>query len=83
MIAGMLTAIKSFVEDAMLGENKVWNLLNMSCYKIHIKNYHYYYFAVVISGNINESIKDKFENELLDFAFNTIKFDIEKKVYDY
>lgn len=81
MIAGMLTAIKSFVEDALLGESQSLELIEYELFKIHIQNVSNYYFAVVISGNINESFKDKLETELFDFASTHIKLDIENKVY--
>ncbi len=81
MVAGMLTAIKSFVEDALLGESQNLELIEYELYKIYLQNVSNYYFAVIISGNINESFKDKLETDLFNFAEKHIKLDIENKTY--
>jgi hypothetical protein len=81
MIAGMLTAIKSFVEDALLGESQSLELIEYELNKIYLQNVSNYYFAVVISGNISESFKDKLETDLFDFANEHIKLDIDNKSY--
>lgn len=68
MIAGMLTAIKSFVEDAFQGGNQNLETIEYELYTIHVQNFHSYYIAVVISGTYNLMFKEKLENKLLDFA---------------
>lgn len=62
MISGMLTAIKSFVEDAFKGETQNLEGIEYELYRIQIQNFHSYYFAVVVSGNLTP----QFENELED-----------------
>ena len=62
MISGMLTAIKSFVEDAFQGESQNLEGIDYELYKIQIQNFHSYYLAVVISGTLTP----QFENELED-----------------
>ncbi len=68
MIAGMLTAIKSFVEDAFNGGDQNLEHIEYELYHIHIQNFASYYIAVVISGTYDTTFKDTLENKLLDFA---------------
>lgn len=62
LISGMLTAIKSFVEDAFQGESQNLEGIDYELYKIQIQNFHSYYVAVVVTGNLTP----QFENELED-----------------
>lgn len=50
MIARMLTAIKSFVEDAFKRDQQSLELIQYELFEIHIQNFTSYYFAVVILG---------------------------------
>ena len=68
MIAGMLTAIKSFVEDAFKKDQQSLELIQYELFEIHIQNFTAYYFAVVISGGFNTAFKNKLENKLFDIA---------------
>lgn len=68
MIAGMLTAIKSFVEDAFKKDQQSLESIQYELFEIHIQNFTSYYFAVVISGGFDASFKNKLENKLFDIA---------------
>jgi hypothetical protein len=68
MIAGMLTAIKSFVEDAFKRDQQSLELIQYELFEIHIQNFTSYYFAVVISGGFDMVFKNKLENKLFDIA---------------
>lgn len=81
MIAGMLTAIKSFVEDAYLKEQQNLELIQYELFEIYLQNFTSYYFAVVISGGIDKVFKSNLENNLFDFASKNIKSDLENKTY--
>ena len=72
MVAGMLTAIKSFVEDAFKKNNQSLELIEYETYSIYIQNFSSYYIAVVISGIFNATHKSVLEDKLLDFAQNII-----------
>jgi len=72
MVAGMLTAIKSFAEDAFDKENQELQHIEYETYHIHLQNFSSYYIAVVVSGAFNVIFKDKLEDKLLDFAQNYI-----------
>ncbi len=80
MVAGMLTAIKSFAEDAFEQDNQELQYIEYDTYHIHIQNFSSYYIAVVISGTFNVIFKGELENKLLDFAQNHInKNDLENR----
>jgi len=68
MVSGMLTAIKSFVEDAFSGGNQNLEAIEYELYTLHIQNFFSYYIAVVISGNYNRSFESKIENKLLGLS---------------
>ena len=60
MVAGMLTAIKAFVEDAFIKENQELEMIQYGNFKILLQNYHTYYISAAMSG----SISAKEQNEL-------------------
>ncbi len=67
-IAGMLTAIKSFVEDAFTKERDELEMIEYGTYRIFIQSFHLYYFAIVLDGAITNSQKDQLTAKVLDFA---------------
>lgn len=73
MISGMLTAIKSFVEDAFNAGNQDLESIEYETYNIHVQNFHFYYIAVIISGAYNNTYKNMLENRLLDFSESIMK----------
>ena len=79
LISGMLTAIKSFVEDAFSAGNQDLESIEYELYNIHIQNFHFYYIAVVISGAYNQTYKNNLENKLLDFSEHITKDHVEEK----
>ena len=64
MVSGMLTAIKSFVEDAFEGGAQNLESIEYELYSIHIQNFHSYYIAVVISGSYTRAFESDLENSL-------------------
>jgi len=80
MMAGMLTAIKSFAEDAFAKANLELERIDYELYTIHLQNFSNYYIAVVVSGIYDDEFKDKLEDVLLDFAqFVLNKEDLDNK----
>ncbi|MHA7055776.1 cell envelope biogenesis protein OmpA [Aquimarina sp. M1] len=78
MVAGMLTAIKSFVEDAFRGGNQNLEAIEYELYTIHVQNFYSYYIAAVISGAYNIMFKEVLEDQIIDFAQHHIsKKDLE------
>ncbi|MBW2938491.1 cell envelope biogenesis protein OmpA [Aureisphaera sp. CAU 1614] len=68
MVSGMLTAIKSFVEDAFSGGNQNLEAIEYELYTLHIQNFFSYYIAVVVSGNYTRTFESKIENRLLKLS---------------
>lgn len=68
MVAGMLTAIKSFVEDAFETEAQELESIDYQNYKIIIKSFNSFFIAVVCTGQLNAAFKDKIDDELLSFS---------------
>jgi len=68
VLSGMLTAIKSFVEEAFKTGNDSLESIEYGLYNIHIQNFNSYYFAVVAHGVFDSAYKGKLEYELLNFA---------------
>lgn len=67
MISGMLTAIKSFVEDAYNQKNQSLELIDYELYQIHLQSFKIYYVAVVVSGNYTIHTKDRVQDLIFDF----------------
>ena len=80
MISGMITAIKSFVEDAFDGGGQNLEAIEYELYTIQINNFHSYYAAVVISGAYSRSFESKLEDKLLKLSTRLSPFilDLEK-----
>ncbi|WP_062053737.1 hypothetical protein [Aquimarina longa] len=72
MVAGMLTAIKSFVEDAFQGGDQNLELIEYELYTIHIQNFYSYYVAAVVSGAYTMMFKEVLEDQIIDFAKNHV-----------
>lgn len=72
MIAGMLTAIKSFVESAFNNTTDDLESINYGDYRILLTNFHSYYAASVVSGTITNANKQAIETVLTEFAAQNI-----------
>lgn len=68
MVAGMLTAIKAFVEDAFSADAQQLESIDYENYKVIIKNFNSFFISVVCSGGMNLTFKDKLDDQLLSFA---------------
>ena len=71
-VAGMLTAIKSFAQDAFEVHEQELQYIEYETFHIHLQNFSNYYIAVIISGAYNVAYKDKLEDKILDFAQTSI-----------
>ena len=67
MISGMLTAIKTFVEDAFNQKNQNLELIEYELYQIHLQSFINYYIAVIISGNYTLTSKNKVQDLIFNF----------------
>ena len=76
LMAGMLTAIRSFAEDAfMKGEQKV-DTIEYEDLSIFIQSYPTFYIAASLSGKLTNRDKSELEGELLDFVNQDLNRDV-------
>jgi hypothetical protein len=78
MVSGMLTAIKSFVEDAFQQRDQNLENIEYELYNIHLQSFATHYVAVVISGNYVTSAKDAVQDLIFDFynSFMAMNLDL-------
>lgn len=78
MVSGMLTAIKSFVEDAFVQGDQNLELIEYELYQIHIQSFATHYMAVVISGNYGLTAKNRLQDVIFDFynSFMAMNLDL-------
>jgi hypothetical protein len=78
MVSGMLTAIKSFVEDAFIQKDQSLELIEYELYQIHLQSFATHYIAVVISGNFDLNAKNKLQDIIFDFyhSFMAMNLDL-------
>lgn len=70
VVAGMLTAIKSFVEDAFNKEAQDLEMIEYGSYKIIIRSYYSFYIAMAISGALSSNEQDVLASKIDSFASN-------------
>lgn len=84
VLSGMLTAIKSFVEDAFKTGNDDLQSIEYGLYKIHLQNFKSYYIAVVVHGVFNSTYQNKLEDKLFSFSKKYLsKKQSKKKLSNY
>lgn len=67
MIAGMLTAIKSFVKDAFRGGGQELETIEYENYKLVISNLRSFYVVLVFTGFMNAGFRSELDDMLVDF----------------
>lgn len=67
MVAGMLTAIKSFVESAFQSGDQDLETIEYDTYKILIHNFHTFYIAVIVSGVVSPQFKTMLYDYVMAF----------------
>lgn len=77
MISGMLTAIKTFVEDAFHQKNQELELIEYELYNIHIQSFVNYYMAVVISGSYSLKTKNRVQDIIFNFYHNFMEMNLD------
>ncbi|MGB1205929.1 MAG: hypothetical protein ACPG5B_09795 [Chitinophagales bacterium] len=82
LIAGMLTAIKSFVEDTFARKTEDGtsdlSMIQQDKYKILISNFHQYYVATVVVGMADSGFRNRLEETWLEFGQNHMPYSIEQ-----
>jgi hypothetical protein len=67
MVAGMLTAIKSFVESAFEAGQQDLEMIEYENYKITLHNFRTFYIAVIISGPVTAEFKSELSDLVMAF----------------
>lgn len=67
MIAGMLTAIKSFVKDSFEGKDQELETISYDAFSVYVQNFNKFYVAVAISGVMTAEFKQKLDDTILKF----------------
>ena len=68
VVAGMLSAIKAFVEDAFERDNKEdLESIQYGTYRILIQNFPSNFFAIAMSGSVSTAESEFFRNQIIDF----------------
>jgi hypothetical protein len=78
MIAGMLTAIKSFVEDAFRRTDEELSAIQYGSYQILVHNFYNYYIALAVSGVLSEAARDQLTHNILTFAERELNYDLQE-----
>lgn len=68
MIAGMLTAIKSFVEDAFESADQQLETIAYDAFTIYIQNFGKFNIAVALTGILNATYKSQLNDIILKFV---------------
>jgi hypothetical protein len=71
VVAGMLTAIKSFVEDAFGRKMEELEMVQYGTYCIVIQNFHSYYVAAALKGTVSTREKEGFREAIRTFVMDT------------
>ncbi len=67
VVAGMFTAIKSFVEDAFQRDQEDLEMIQYGTYRILLHNFPLYYFAVALSGSVSTAEAESIRGEIIEF----------------
>lgn len=78
MIAGMLTAIRAFGEDAFL-RNEDLSAVQYQTYRILLRNFQTFYIATVLSGSISTAEQIELTDELTTFVEKYLKINLKKQ----
>ena len=76
LMAGMLTAIRSFAEDAFLQGTQKVDTIEYENLSIFIQSYPSFYIAVSLSGKLTYHDKSQLEDELLEFVNKDLNNDV-------
>lgn len=68
MVSGMLTAIKSFAEEAFSKENQNLEDIRFDNFQLTIKNFKTIYIAIATSGVINNEFRDNLSDNVNNLA---------------
>lgn len=68
LVAGMLTAIKAFVEDAYARSDQDLEYIEYERFTLYLQSFKSFYIVVAVSGVLNQAFKDRLNDAVLGFA---------------
>ena len=68
MVAGMLTAIKAFIEDVYSRKSQSLETIEYETLTLYVQSFRSFYVAVAVSGVVNEQFKDKLNDAIFALA---------------
>ncbi len=68
MVAGMITAIKAFAQDAFEKEGQELEMIEYETFKLFIRTFKSFFIVTALSGGVNTEIKNRLDDIILDFA---------------
>ncbi|WP_299063320.1 cell envelope biogenesis protein OmpA [uncultured Polaribacter sp.] len=68
MVSGMLTAIKSFAEDAFSKEGQDLENIKFETFQLSIRNFKTIYIAIATTGVLTQEIKEKLSDDISNLA---------------
>ncbi len=71
VVAGMLTAIKAFVEDAFERESQELEGVNYGNYQIFLQNFPTFYAAIAVSGAPSVGEQQRWRDQLIQLVIDT------------
>jgi hypothetical protein len=78
MVAGMLTAIKAFVEDAFNRGEEQLEIIQYGTFTIHLQNFPSYYIATALTGSLSAKEKEQLSENLIEFAEKELSIQLKK-----
>jgi len=76
LMAGMLTAIRSFAEDAFMKGTQKVDTIEYDRLSIFVQSYPTFYIAVSLNGKMTQGDKSKLSDDLLDFVTQDLNHDV-------
>ncbi|MEO9571627.1 MAG: cell envelope biogenesis protein OmpA [Polaribacter sp.] len=73
MISGMLTAIKSFAEDAFSKEGQDLENIKFETFQLSIRNFKTIYIATATSGVLTEELREEFSDKVSNLAESILR----------
>lgn len=68
VVAGMLTAIKAFAEDAFTTSEQELEFIEYDTLKLYMQSFKSFYVVVAVSGVLNQGFRDRLNDAVFNFA---------------
>ncbi|MEK7255429.1 MAG: hypothetical protein AAB316_11835 [Bacteroidota bacterium] len=79
MIAGMLTAIKAFVEDAFRRQQEHLEVIQYETFTVVLENFPTFYIAAALSGSVSAKERSMLSDSLVKFVQAELRINLKKR----